>query len=233
MHDFPERIPIFVENDFIHQEVGKILIESSCRRQYSPGEVIVVEGTDRRILLSIISGYVSLERKLKNEDSVIFDFSGPGAFIGFVELDFYTFTARCLSRVDLFIIPASTMKNLMANYLPIRNFIMKKMSQRIAHLNDHVALLARARARQRLALFLLERRWSGINYDRESREITLPMSRTDIANNLGLTQETVSRIFRDFEKEKIISIKNHNWIIMENIESLTMISSWPSTKLSN
>lgn len=112
----------------------------------------------------------------------------------------------------------------MANHRSIRNFIMRKMSQRIAHLNDHVALLARAKARQRLALFLLERRWTGINHDRASREITLPMSRTDIANNIGLTQESVSRILRDFEKEKIISIKNPNWIFVEKIDILTEIS---------
>ncbi|NVN03961.1 MULTISPECIES: Crp/Fnr family transcriptional regulator [Asaia] len=224
MNGFPFAIPIFIDDDFIHQEIANILIDNSSKRQFRPGDVIVVEGSERRVLLSIISGYVSLERRLKNEDSVIFDFSGPGAFIGFVDLEFYTFTARCLSNVELFIIPASTMKNLMINYLPIRNFIMKKMSQRIAHLNDHVALLARAKARQRLALFLLERRWTGINYDRDALEITLPMSRADIANNLGLTAETVSRIFRDFEKEQIISIKNHNWLIIENFDKLSLLS---------
>lgn len=226
MGNFPDKIPISVEDDFIHYEVCEILMDNSSRCEYRCGDVIMIEGSNRRILLSIVSGFISLERHLGHDDKVIFDFVGPGAFIGFVELDFYTFTARCLTDVDLFIVPAPLMKSLMINYIPMRNFIMEKMSQRIARLNDHVALLARARARQRLALFLLERKWTGINYDRDSREITLPVSRTDIANNLGLTQETVSRMFRDFEREGIIHIKNHNWIIITNTEELSKASLW-------
>lgn len=52
-----------------------------------------------------------------------------------------------------------------------------------------------------------------------SREFNLSMSRTDIANYLGLTAETVSRLFTRFQQSRLIFIQNKH-ICLENMEQL-------------
>jgi CRP/FNR family transcriptional regulator len=62
----------------------------------------------------------------------------------------------------------------------------------------HLVLLGRMTARERLCTFLLER------LKGESRVVELPMSRSDIADYLGLTIETVSRTMTQLRLDGVI-----------------------------
>lgn len=72
----------------------------------------------------------------------------------------------------------------------------------LQRLQDHMLLLARKGAVERLAGFLIEmtERASGAGV------LDLPMSRSDIADYLGLTIETVSRSFTQLERDGVISL---------------------------
>ena len=56
------------------------------------------------------------------------------------------------------------------------------------------------------------------------RQFTLPMSRTDIADFLGLTTETVSRTFTQLRKCKIIAIDNNHTVIIRKPTALLRLS---------
>lgn len=56
------------------------------------------------------------------------------------------------------------------------------------------------------------------------RQFTLPMSRSDIADFLGLTTETVSRTFTQLRKSKIIAIENSYTIIVQRPTALLSLS---------
>jgi CRP/FNR family transcriptional regulator len=62
-------------------------------------------------------------------------------------------------------------------------------------------------AEQRLAAFLLSlsRRYERMGYD--PRRFVLRMTRQEIGNYLGLTLETVSRIFSRFHREGVIAVE--------------------------
>ena len=51
----------------------------------------------------------------------------------------------------------------------------------------------------------------------------LPMSRTDIGNYLGLTVETVSRVFSRFQKLGVLGVDNKEITIID-IESLRAVA---------
>jgi len=76
---------------------------------------------------------------------------------------------------------------------------------------QQLVLLGRKTATERLASFLLllgdrADRMAGEN----TRFVDFPMSRGDIADYLGLTKETVSRIFSAFRADRLIRLRALN-----------------------
>jgi CRP/FNR family nitrogen fixation transcriptional regulator len=72
----------------------------------------------------------------------------------------------------------------------------------LRHVENHLLLLGRQSARERVGTFLLE-----MNRRLESRgAIALPMNRGDIADYLGLTLETVSRALSAYQRQGCLKL---------------------------
>lgn len=80
------------------------------------------------------------------------------------------------------------------------------MSREITRSHQMLATVGAMRSEQRLAAFLLNlsQRYAALGYS--STECVLRMSREEIGNYLGLTLETVSRLFSRFGREGLIRI---------------------------
>ena len=85
---------------------------------------------------------------------------------------------------------------------------------------DHMVLLGRKNASERVAAFLLDLA------DRLSNDdgINLPMSRLDIADYLGLTIETVSRTLTQFQRDRIIFMPATRQIVLCDRSALSAMS---------
>jgi CRP/FNR family nitrogen fixation transcriptional regulator len=82
----------------------------------------------------------------------------------------------------------------------------------LEHAEDHLLLLGRKTAIERVAAFLLEmdRRLSGTG------TLPLPMCRRDIGDYLGLTLETVSRALSQFHDRGILDFSGARHIVLRN-----------------
>jgi CRP/FNR family nitrogen fixation transcriptional regulator len=80
--------------------------------------------------------------------------------------------------------------------------VMSSMMRSLERAHDHMMLLGRKTAQEKVATFLLNmaRRVS------KEDSFELPMQRTDIADHLGLTIETVSRTMTQFAREGLIKL---------------------------
>ncbi len=93
------------------------------------------------------------------------------------------------------------------------------MAQELKRAQDHALLLCK-NAQERVAGFLLdmaERAHSG-------PEVDLPMSRQDIADYLGLTIETVSRVLTQFENRSAIALTTSRRIALRSPTALKRMS---------
>jgi CRP/FNR family nitrogen fixation transcriptional regulator len=88
----------------------------------------------------------------------------------------------------------------------------------LEHAEDHLLLLGRKNSLERVATFLLEmhRRLPAANV------MSLPMSRRDIADYLGITLETVSRALSRLEREGLLTFSgnSHRKIVVTNPDGL-------------
>ena len=89
--------------------------------------------------------------------------------------------------------------------------------RRFARMQAHLVLLGRLSANEKMASFLLDlmnRQDAGDNV------IHLPMQRSDIADYLGLTFETVSRVLRVLKDRNIVRVTSVDRIEVLNYEAL-------------
>ena len=89
--------------------------------------------------------------------------------------------------------------------------LMKRMHEFATHelslAQDHMVLLGRLTAEEKIATFLvsMKRRWTRVE-GHELGLIRLPMGRQDIADYLGLTIETVSRVINQMQRDRKLVI---------------------------
>ena len=78
-----------------------------------------------------------------------------------------------------------------------------------------LALLGKSNAESKVATYLLSISSRNARRKLSSVEFRLPMSRADLGSYLGLTVETVSRVFSRLQKEGVLSVSNKEIQIMD------------------
>ncbi len=87
---------------------------------------------------------------------------------------------------------------------------------RLHRSEEHMLVLGRKNACERLAWFLLDMSVRIPTPDR----VELPMSRQDIADFLGLTIETVSRTMTQLQDDKIIALPSCRQVLLRDRTAL-------------
>jgi len=101
-------------------------------------------------------------------------------------------------------------------YIPtLQQQIRRLMSKEISRSHQVLVALGSMRSEQRLASFLLNmsQRLSALGYS--STEFVMRMSREEIGNYLGLTIETISRLFSRFAREGLIKVHQRDVCILD------------------
>lgn len=95
--------------------------------------------------------------------------------------------------------------------------IISAMMRALERAQDHMLLLGRKSAMEKIATFLLDM----ADRTEEDGCFDLPMSRSDIADHLGVTIETVSRSLTQLERDGIIGLpERRRTIVLRNKAAL-------------
>jgi CRP/FNR family nitrogen fixation transcriptional regulator len=123
-------------------------------------------------------------------------------------------TAQAITNAQVCIIKKQALTALASSNLEVADQLLALTARELARKQDHLLLLLFTTAEERIIHFLMEmiQRAS----PREDDLIDLPMHRRDIADYLGLTIETVSRVLRGFERRGAIEMKGYRSIALRN-----------------
>jgi CRP/FNR family transcriptional regulator len=188
-------------------------------------QTIVHEGEPAISFFNIVSGVVKLCRSLPDGRTQIIGFRFPGEFFAVSDSETYTTTAETLTSVEVCRFPRSRLKRLTQAFPPLQTRLLEMSYRHLSTLEDQIFLLGRKTAREKIASFLLQ---YGEKFEQDIAEkgscINLPMTRTEIADFLGLTTETVSRVLTSLTSEKIITVGMSHSIRLMNIDLLRRYS---------
>ncbi|WP_407187750.1 helix-turn-helix domain-containing protein [Bradyrhizobium centrosematis] len=164
--------------------------------RYRRGMEVFGEGEETEYVYQIISGAVRTYKLLSDGRRQINSFHLPGDMFGLENGATHRFTAEAVVETRVRITKRRSLLETMQSRESGASSFLGLVTRNLQHAENHMLLLGRKTALERVAAFLLE-------LDERlghPRILMLPMSRRDIADYLGLTLETVSRacsILRD------------------------------------
>lgn len=189
----------------------------SKKRQIERGELLFKQGQKLQYLYAIRSGSCKSYLLSSQGDEQITNFYLTGELIGIdgIANALHTLTVSALETSSVCLIPY---EQLMALSIRIPSLNRQVIHMICKQANNHLEIINQS-ARQRMVTFLahLSHRYEQRGYSATS--FRLPMSRHDIANYLGLANETVSRLFNQLKTEKLIDISKKD-IIIHDLQAL-------------
>jgi CRP/FNR family nitrogen fixation transcriptional regulator len=168
--------------------------------KYRSGAEIFGEGEEAEYVYQITSGSVRTYKLLSDGRRQINSFHFPGDMFGFENGATHRFTAEAVLETDVRLMRRNRILEATKDRVAGNKNLISLVTQNLLHAENHMLLLGRKTALERVAAFLLEMDERLGHPD----VMTLPMSRRDIGDYLGLTLETVSRALSTLRNEKLL-----------------------------
>jgi len=170
-------------------------------------------------LYRVIKGSVRTCKVFRNGRRQIAAFYLPGDVFGFEAGDRHTLSAEAIVNCQLLVLRRAAIAALAARERSVGDQLWAMTVAELHRARDQVMLVVKS-AQERVAGFLLEMS----ERSHESDQVTLPMSRQDIADYLGLTIETVSRALTQFKDAKAIALPTARHIVLRDREALKRLN---------
>ncbi|WP_353172579.1 helix-turn-helix domain-containing protein [Paracandidimonas soli] len=192
-----------------HNDVIKLDELIKERIRLLKGSALFHLGDHAEAIYAIRSGSIKTQLEDATGQVQITGFLLPGELIGMDGLLNYEQTSHAIALEDseVCVMRLEDMDRLSMHMPSLQQQFRRLMSKEINRSHRLVMSLGSLRSEQRLAAFLLNlsHRLSALGYS--STDFILRMSREEIGNYLGLTLETVSRLFSRFAREGLIRIQ--------------------------
>lgn len=170
------------------------------------------------------SGLLRLYQTLANGKRQIVGFAFPGEFVDLAAGREYNVSAQAVVRTELRSMPRAGFQAA-AQADPQFSFqLFVSVSERLARASDLALTVGQRTAESSLAAFLIEMHNRTCTGDPANRDLALPMPRSDIADYLGLTPETISRLFTRFVQQGLIATSKRRGVSLRGLDALQRLA---------
>lgn len=111
----------------------------------------------------------------------------------------YPAHAVAATDVEVLLVPSADFRRLVGEQDEMRDFVFSLLSRRLAAVMELIEEVAFGRVDERLMDYLVEKSANGV----------LEATHQKIANDLGTSREVVSRLLKDFERRKQVSLSRN------------------------
>lgn len=183
-------------------------------------EVVFYEGDPADRFYEVVDGRVMLYKLLPDGRRQVVEVLGPGTLFGVTGNGIYDCNAETLTPVQVRSVERRDVEDSPAAQVHIARCLLSQLES--AH--DHAVLLGRKSAFERVATFLMrfvpQRGVVGCigpQGDKDEQVVVLTMTRQEIADYLGLTIETVSRVISDLKRKGLVEIEKQDRLRITNV----------------
>ena len=187
--------------------------------RYCRNKVISVEGDTADHILLVTDGVLRTCRVFKDGRRSVVGFHVSGDLLGFTEEPTHTLCTEAAADSKVLHLSRSAVKALAIRDNRVANFLLANTIVELNRLQEHAALINRS-AQCRVASFLID---LSERLGQETR-LELPMSHRDIADFLGLTIETLSRVIAKLERAGHIVRTSARMLMMKDRLALMRIT---------
>lgn len=200
------------------------------RRPKQRGEFIYRDGDAFSSLYAVRSGSVKTFTVGNDGSTMVTGFYLAGDILGLegISCKQHTSNAKALETTSICEIPFNQLSDLGHEIPKLQQQVYKVLSREIGQEQQIMLLLGKKSSEERIATFLLRLASRYHKRGFAAKEFNLSMSRSDIANYLGLAVETVSRIFTRLSKQNIVTIDRKLVVINSETDLRLLANELPS-----
>jgi CRP/FNR family transcriptional regulator len=186
------------------------VFDQAPRRELEPGEVLIHAGEAAADVFNVVEGMLMVSRFGRDGRRQVLGFLFPDNFVGLTATEKYFFSVEAVTPSIIACRSRELLDQRLAGDPVAERAFVAMVFRVMENLVDLTYSLGQRTARERLAVFVLYLRHryrlsqNIPDDDTQLLDLELPMSRTDIADFLGLKKETVSRSFGQLESAGLI-----------------------------
>ena len=206
-------LPLALEGDDM-QQLNDIIQRG---KPLQKGDHLYREGDEFRSVYAVRSGTLKAYRNTDDGKEQVTGFYFPGELLGMdgISNNIHASSAKTLETSAVCEIPFTSLEKLSTLMPQLQRQFFKLMSREIMEDQVLITLLSKNSADERVAALLLSISTRNARRKLSATQFRLPMSRVDIGNYLGLTVETVSRVFSRMQKLDILRVDNKEIEILD------------------
>jgi CRP/FNR family transcriptional regulator len=209
------------------EELAK-LAKVARRRHVKAHQPIFLDGDDADQYFNVIDGIVKLVKTSADGKQHIVGLMYPPDFLGEPLSRKHNYTAEAATDVELCSFPRAHFDALIQTYPKLERRLLEVTVHELEICRNWTLLLSRKSSYERVAsfLYMMARRAPTIGCAPRPDEpirLALPFTRSEMADYLGLTLETVSRQMSRLKAKRVIELPTNRDVIIPDLELLSAL----------
>jgi CRP/FNR family transcriptional regulator len=199
-------------------------------RHVPAGQTIFSDDEDPGFFANIVSGVIKLTKTLSDGRQQIVGLQFAPDFLGRTFSNASRHIAEAATDVELCCFASDAFEAVLKEYPSLEHRLFENTLDELDAAREWMLLLGRKTAQEKVASFLLmiAKRAPNIGCVHSDEmnfvQFSLPLSRADIADYIGLTIETVSRHFTRLRSSGVIEIHNNRDIVVPDLHALEALA---------
>jgi CRP-like cAMP-binding protein len=199
------------------------LARLSSRRHYPKDTVVFFENEEGDFFFSIVGGRIKVTILGDDGREVILSILGPGDFFGEMALldnEPRSATAIAVEDSELLSLHRHDFQSVLADNRSIMSALIKILASRIRKANHQISTLALLDVYGRVARVIVDMARDEGRRLKDGRIAFRRATHQEIANRIGTTRETVTRMLKDLERQGMIHIEGREIIVQPDFEKV-------------
>ena len=205
------------------EEQLNIFSNISEEKEFEDKKTIFLQQEPSKNLYNITKGNVKIYRLLSDGRIQIIGFLYPGDFFGSYREEKYNYSAESIGDLRVCVFKLSSLDDYLEKNMKLAKELLHMTSHELTLAQDRMMLLGKMSASERVAKFILNISKQRLRIGWQNNPISIPMTRQDIADYLGLTLETISREFTKLKSTNTIKFLTPKQIYITDRDKLSSV----------